>query len=194
MRANKTKQATAMPKVRRSQAQHKDKRESKLLEARREQLRSSSVPSVKTSSEVTKMERPRSAEDKVDASEEKVKFKTLLHCMLAGEWTSAMGRISNLEGKSPELNQSNVTICIALFPFEFRSNLNYEYNFKVKDLSIISLHFVCDNEKYNVQLEILSSLLMHSHSSLFVIHCITSLQDCSILWFNSFSSKLKRRI
>ena len=86
------------------------KSELKLLEARREQLRSSSMPEMQTLSEVqeTKKSRPHSAED--DTRGNNVKLKTLLQCMLAGEWMSALGRMSNLEEKSPELSQSNVNI------------------------------------------------------------------------------------
>ena len=82
----------------------------KLLEARREELRSSSMPEIETLSEVqeTNKSRPRSAEDGTRSNN--VKLKTLLQCMLAGEWTSALGRMSNLEEKSPELSQSNVNI------------------------------------------------------------------------------------
>jgi hypothetical protein len=88
-----------------------EKSELKLLEARREQLRSSSMPEMETKLlevQRTKQSRPHSAAN--DTSQDKVKFKTLLHCMLAGEWMSALGRMSNLEEKSPELSQSNVNI------------------------------------------------------------------------------------
>ena len=114
---NKTKRAVSKPAGRKGQSNvdqsQSDQRGSKLLQARREQLRSSSMPTVVES--VSKVEengksRPRSAENNVDSRDENVKFKTLLHFMMAGEWTGALGRMSNLDEKSPELGQANVNI------------------------------------------------------------------------------------
>lgn len=117
MRNNKTKRpgakATERKKLSNNPPHNAEKRELQLLEARREQLRSSSMPAMEALSEVKEKSRPHSAENSVHTSQ--VKFKTLLHCMLAGEWVSALGRMSNLEEKSPELSQSNVNIQFMTF-------------------------------------------------------------------------------
>lgn len=103
-----------MPAERKGQSNTPQSRKNylKLLEARREQLRSSSMPTVDSLPQVKEAEksRPHSAENKTNS--EKVDFKTLLHCMLAGEWMSAFGRISNLEENSFELSQANVNISL----------------------------------------------------------------------------------
>ena len=126
---NKTKRQGAIYKAteRKSRSHNpppNEKSELKLLEARREQLRSSSMPAMAenlSKVQETKKSRPHSAENNVNTSGDKVHFKTLLHCMLAGEWMSALGRMTNLEEKSPELRQSNVNISFLIFLFSFSS-------------------------------------------------------------------------
>ena len=113
---NKTKRIASKAAERKSPSNvnqsESDKGDSKLLKARREQLRSSSMPAVETISEMKENEnsRPKSAENNANPNNEDGKFKTLLHCMMAGEWIGALGRMSNLDEKSPELSQANVNI------------------------------------------------------------------------------------
>ena len=113
MPSNKTRRQAGKTAERKGPRQKTSTSDLKTLEARRDQLRSSSMPDVQQSiageiTEKLQKTRPHSAEDTSD--HQKIKFKTLLQCMLAGEWISALGRMANIEEKSPELSQANVNI------------------------------------------------------------------------------------
>lgn len=148
---NKTKRAISKPAGRKapsnvSQSQS-DQRDSKLLQARREQLRSSSMPTVVESvSEVKEngKSRPRSVENNVDSRDGNVKLKTLLHFMMAGEWMGALGRMSNLDEKSPELSQANVNIDCS-----FLNNAERGLSMSMMSIKRILLSIVLEGGKLN---------------------------------------------
>ena len=105
-----------------------------MLSVRRERLRSTSMPDVsdidKTSQDegitsVTSAVRPRphSAEDFLNEDQLKVNtrsVKTLLDCVLGGEWSRAVKRVGNLEKNASEISQTNVNIYNdTLTPFHY---------------------------------------------------------------------------
>ena len=95
-----------------------------MLSVRHERLRSTSMPDVTDIDKISQDKRttsvtlavrssPHSAEGFLNEDQPKVNprgVKTLLDCVLGGEWSRAAKRVGNLEKNASEISQTNVNI------------------------------------------------------------------------------------
>ena len=101
---NKTKEK------KRSQSSKRNQDEKNTLDVpRRDRYRSTSLPTRSTSEAKIQSEGKRSKEWPPTRSRNR-SFKSVLECIVAGQWISALGRVEHLKKNHPEFTQTNVNI------------------------------------------------------------------------------------